>query len=87
MADVPHDTQVYLKRPVVGVPEAQPGRHGRKPSRSRVLSADKALKASDTARLEDTNWSGIFVRNTERGVLNNEFAARRVWTIHEDNGW
>ena len=84
MADVPHDTQVYLKRPVVGVPEAQPGRQGRKPSRSRVLSADKALKASDVARLEDTNWSGVFVRNTERGVLNNEFAARRVWTIHED---
>ncbi len=36
------------------------------------------------ARLEDTNWSGVFVRNTERGVLNNDFAARRVWTIHED---
>ena len=84
MADVPHNTQVYLKRPVVGVPEAQPGKHGRKPSRSRVLSPDKPLKVSDVARLEGTNWRRVLVRDTERGELNDEFAARRVWTIHED---
>ena len=84
MADVPCNTPVYLKRPVVGVPEAQPGRSGRKPSRSRVLSPDKTLKASDVARLEDTNWRCVRVRDIERGVLNDEFAARRIWTIHED---
>nr|QNT35781.1 hypothetical protein MCFLDGBP_00030 [uncultured Methanosarcinales archaeon] len=84
MADVPQNTQVYLKRPVVGVPEAQPGRGGRKPSRSRVLSADKSLKVSDVARLEDTNWRRVLVRDTERGELNDEFAARRVWTIHDN---
>jgi SRSO17 transposase len=84
MADVPHNTQVYLKRPVVGVPEAKPGKHGRKPSRSRVLSPDKPLKVSDVARLEGTNWRRVRVRDTERGELNDEFAARRVWTIHED---
>ncbi|HJH26108.1 MAG TPA: IS701 family transposase [Methanophagales archaeon] len=84
MADVPHNTPVYLKRPVVGVSEAPPGKHGRKPSRSRVLSPDKNLKASDVARQEGTNWRRVRVRDTERGVLNDEFAARRVWTIHED---
>jgi SRSO17 transposase len=84
MADVPHNTQVYLKQPVVGVPEAPPGKHGRKPSRSRVLSPDKPLKASDVARQEDTNWHRVLVRDTERGELNDDFAARRVWTIHED---
>ena len=56
MAEVPQNTQVYLKRPVVGVPEAKPGRRGPKPSRSRVLSADTSLKVSDVARLEETNW-------------------------------
>ena len=84
MADVPCNTLVYLKRPVVGVPEAQPGRSGRKPSKSRVLSPDKPLKVSDVARLEDTNWRRVRVRSTERGELNDEFAARRIWTIHED---
>jgi len=84
MADVPCNTPVYLKRPVVGVPEAQPGKHGRKPSRSRVLSPDKPLKVSSVARLEGTNWRRVRVRDIERGELNDEFAARRVWTIHED---
>ena len=84
MADVPRNTPVYLKRPVVGVPEAQPGRSGRKPSRSRVLSPDKHLKVSGVARREDTNWRRVRVRDTERGELNDEFAARRIWTIHED---
>jgi SRSO17 transposase len=83
MADVPHNTKVYLKRPDAGVPEAPPGKHGRKPSRSRVLSPDKHLKASDVARREDTKWHRVRVRSTERGELNDEFAARRVWTIHE----
>jgi SRSO17 transposase len=84
MADVPQNTQVYLKKPVVGVPEVQPGSRGPKPSKPRVLSADKPLKVSDVARLEDTNWRRVRVRDTERGELNDEFAARRVWTVHED---
>ena len=83
MADVPRDTLVYLKRPDVGVPEARPGRRGRKPSRSSVLSEEKPLKVCDVARREDTNWRHVRVRTTERGELNDEFAARRVWTIHE----
>ncbi len=84
MADVPHNTQVYLKRPVVGVPEAKPGRRGPKPSKYCVLSPDKPLKVSDVARQEDTNWRRVRVRDTERGELNDEFAARRIWTIHKD---
>jgi SRSO17 transposase len=65
MADVPRDTQVYLKRPFVGIPEAQPGRQGRKPSRSRVLSEEKPLEVCDVARREDTNWRRVLVRSTE----------------------
>ena len=84
MADAPHNTRVYLKRPVIGVPEVKPGRHGPKPSRSRVLSPDRPLKVSEVAHREDTNWRRVRVRSTERGELNDEFAARRIWTIHED---
>ena len=84
MADAPHNTRVYLKRPVIGVPEVKPGKRGPKPSRSRVLSPDRPLKVSEVAHQEDTNWRRVRVRSTERGELNDEFAARRIWTIHED---
>jgi len=84
MAGVPHNTLVYLKHPIIGVPEAKPGRRGPKPSRSRVLSPDRPLKVSEVAQREDTNWHRVRVRSTERGELNDEFAARRIWTIHED---
>jgi len=83
MADVPHNTQVYLEKPVLGIPEANQGKRGRKPSRSRVLSSDKTLEVSEVARLEDTNWRRVRVRDTERGELNEEFAARHIWTIHK----
>ena len=84
MADVPHNTLVYLKRPIMGVPEDKSGRRGPKPARSRVLSPDRPLKVSEVAHREDTNWRRVRVRSTERGELNDEFAARRIWIIHED---
>jgi SRSO17 transposase len=83
MADVPRDTLVYLKRPIVGVPGTQPGRRGPKPSRSRVLSEEKPLKVCDVASREDTDWHRVRVRSTERGELNDEFATRRVWAIQK----
>jgi SRSO17 transposase len=49
-----------------------------------VLSEEKPLKVRDAARREDTNWRRVRVRATERGELNDEFAARCVWTIHEE---
>lgn len=48
-----------------------------------MLSEEKPQKVCDVARREDTNWRRVRVRNTERGELNDEFAVRRVWTIHE----
>lgn len=84
MADIPQNTLVYLKRPIVGVPEAQSGKRGRHSSKSRVLSEERLFKVCEVARREDTNWRHVHVRDTERGELNDEFAARRVWTIHED---
>jgi len=51
-------------------------------NQSRVLSPDRPLKVSEVAHREDTNWRRVRVRSTERGELNDEFAA--IWTIHED---
>ena len=36
VADVPCTTQVYLAKPVLGIPNPKPGQRGRKPTRLRV---------------------------------------------------
>ncbi len=83
IADVPCTTQVYLEKPVLGVPQPVPGRRGRKPTRLRVLNGVKPLQAHQVARRADTPWQRVRVRAIERGELNDPFAARRVWTLRE----
>jgi len=83
MADVPCTTQVYLKKPVLGVPERLPGRRGPKPTRLRVLNGVKPFKAHQVAQRADTMWTRIRVRTIERGELDDPFAARRVWTLRK----
>ena len=83
MADVPCTTQVYLEKPVLGVPARPPGRRGPKPTRLRVLNGVKPLKAHRVARHADTTWTRVRVRTIERGELDDPFAARRVWTLRE----
>lgn len=83
MADVPHNTQVYLEKPVLGIPEPKPGRRGPKPTRLQVLNGVKSYPVSQVARRADTTWQNIRVRPTERGELNDPFAMRRVWTLRE----
>jgi len=83
MADVPRNTQVYLERPVLGVPERKPGSRGPKPTRIRVLNGVKPFPVQQVARDADTTWTRVRVRSIERGELNDPFAARRVWTLRE----
>jgi len=83
MADVPGNYQVYLAKPTVGVPNAERGQKGRRPTRQRVLSGDQPIKASEVASREDTKWQRVRVRSVERGEINDEFAARRVWTTRD----
>ena len=78
-ADVPVDTQVYLEKPVVGVPANKSGK-GRRAVKPRVLSAEKPIEVRQIAALPETAWRRIEMRATERGFLNDEFSARRVWT-------
>ena len=83
MADVPRTTQVYLKKPVLGVPTPKPGRRGPKPTRLRVRNDVKPYKVHQVARRADTIWKRVRVRPIERGELNDPFAVRRVWTLRE----
>jgi hypothetical protein len=77
MAEVPADTQVYLDKPLLGVPPRQSQR-GRKPSAIQVL-AGEAVRV-DSLR-EKLPWHEIQVRATDRGELCDPFAACRVWTV------
>jgi SRSO17 transposase len=81
MADVPANTQVYLSKPVVEVPETPPGKKGRPFTRWRVLSDGKPTEVRSIAARPDTLLQPLAVRHTERGMLTYECAARRVWTI------
>ena len=83
MADVPRTTQVYLEKPVLGVPAPKPGHRGRKPTCLQVLNDVKPFKVHRVARRADTMWKHVRVRPIERGELNDPFAVRRVWTLRE----
>jgi SRSO17 transposase len=78
MAEVPADTQVYLNKPVLGLPPRQ-SKRGRPPSAIQVL-AGEAVRV-DSLR-EKLPWHAVQVRATDRGTLCDPFAARRVWTVH-----
>lgn len=81
IADVPANTQVYLDKPIVGVPETPSGKKGRPYSRPRVLSDDKPVEVRTLTTHPDMAFQPLEVRHVERGVLVYDCAARRVWTV------
>lgn len=85
MADVPANTQVYLERPVIAVPE-KPRAPGPMPHVPHILSAPPPVTVADVAHDRETVRQEIMVRTTERGTISGPFAFQRVWTIG-DNGW
>jgi SRSO17 transposase len=84
MADVPEDTQIYLTKPDFRIPPHVRGQVGRFSTRSKVMSNDQPVEARQLIAYPDTHFERFPVRNTERGELDDRFAMRRIWTIHED---
>lgn len=84
MAEIPEDTQVYLTQPDFGLPPADPDKPGRPFTRPQVLSAEKPVAVRQIVAYPDTRWQRFEVRTTERGLLDDPFAMRRVWTIRDD---
>jgi SRSO17 transposase len=78
-ADVPANTQIYLEPPRIGVAEKR-ARPGRPTPQPRVLNQARHLRADRVGADPDTQWQRLFIRSNERGVLEDDFAARRVWT-------
>lgn len=81
-AQVPADTRVYLREPKVGIPRRR-SKRGRWPTRQRVRKSDKPREVRSLAQSPRTQWQEVQVRHTERGLLKEEFAVMRVWTVAE----
>jgi SRSO17 transposase len=79
MAEVPVDTELYLEKPLLGIPERL-SKCGRPPSKVQVLSGEAVRVDSLRAQVP---WQNLRLRTTERGELCDPFAARRVWTVYE----
>lgn len=84
VADVPNTTQVYLKCPEWGVPPTPEGRRGPGFRKPRVLSDDERIEVKEIVADELTTWTALQVRSTERGKLESEYTARRVWTLRDE---
>jgi len=80
MADVPANQRVYLSTPTIGLPTHTTGRQA---EHERVLSP-KAYRVDKLRDASDTHWQTLTIRATERGELTADFAARRVWTVWQD---
>ena len=79
-AQVPVDTNVYVREPHVGVPEKR-GTRGRPRTRLHVLSRQRPHEVRALARDPRTVWQQVVVRHTERGRLAADVAVPRVWTV------
>jgi SRSO17 transposase len=79
-AEVPANTRVYLKPPVVGRPRRR-SRRGRAPTRLKVLSRHCPHPVGRVAHSRHTVWQRATVRQAERGALEADFAVQRVWTL------
>ena len=84
MAEVPENTQIYLTKPDFGIPPHGRGQAGRISTRPKVLSENQPVEVRQLITYPDTHFQRFPVRNTERGVLNDRFAMRRIWTIRDD---
>lgn len=83
MADVPCNTQVYLEKPLLEMPQPQLEQGEHRPTHLKVLNGIKPFSFQQLARHPDTVWKHVRVRSIERGELNDPFTARRVWTLRE----
>jgi SRSO17 transposase len=81
-AEVPGNTQAYLKLPKVGRTRRR-HKHGRKPTRLKVVSRHRPHEVRQLARSSRLTWERVTLRPTERGELTADFAILPVWTLTE----
>ena len=83
MAEIPADTQVYLTRPEFGIPPSEPETSECPSAAPQALSDERPVEVRQIVALSTTCFRRFQVRFTERGILDDPFAMRRVWTIRD----
>jgi SRSO17 transposase len=78
-ADVPQTTRVYLDRPLVDFPLTKRGKPAKQPQITGI-----AYPVNELADHTQTDWHTIVLRPSERGMLQADFARRRIWTVDSD---
>lgn len=80
MAEIPKNTRVYIQPPEF----KQVERRGKNSLQKRKVIVTDSCQVQDLLEDKDTEWHHVFVRPTERGEINDKFAARRVWTMYKN---
>ena len=70
-------------KPEIGLPEPRPGKKGPKALTRQVVTEVRPQSVEQVGKAEDTTWQSLRIRTNERGVLEDRFAARRVWVWDE----
>jgi SRSO17 transposase len=80
MAEIPSDTRIFLTSPNTEIPKRK-GNRGRHPSKRKLVEGEvppiQVRHFADS--LDDSEWTTLTVRKTERGWLIADFCAFRVW--------
>jgi SRSO17 transposase len=81
IADIPCDTRVWLELPRTRIP-ARKGNRGRKPTK---LKADSQPTRVDqiASALEQSQWTRMYIRDTERGQLWSWLVFLRVYPVRD----
>jgi len=81
IADIPCDTRVWLELPETRVP-ARKGNRGRKPTKLKADSQPTEARQIASA-LEQSQWTRMYIRDTERGELWSWLAFLRVYPVRD----
>ena len=84
IADTPCDTQVWLEKPRIEIPEKK-GIVGRNPKRQKILSGEpQPNKVQELAKqLDPSRYARVFLRETERKELWSKLACLRVFPVRD----
>jgi len=80
MAEIPSNTRIFLTPPKTEIPHRK-GHRGRHPTKEKLKQGEApAIQVRHFAdSLDQSQWTTLTVRKTERGWLIADFAAFRVW--------
>ena len=84
IADTPCDTQVWLEKPRIEIPEKK-GIVGRNPKRQKIISGEpQPNKVQELAKqLDPSRYARVFLRETERKELWSKLACLRVFPVRD----